>query len=157
MIGEQLVGEQAGDAEAVHDLAAEDHAKALLERIPDALGDFAGVGLEGGEPFVVSRHEEVAGIVEGVETGVEEEERLEVAAAQARFFENFTNRGLGRCFAALALMRPPGISQARALMRNRYWRTRRIRLPSARTRPAREPTSVTKYSLAKPSKATPTR
>ncbi len=101
MIGEQSAGEKARDAEAVDDPALEDHAEAILEGDPNALGDLLGIGLEGGDPLVAPRQEEVAGVVERVEARMEEEEGFEVMATEAGFFEDFASGGLGGGFIVL--------------------------------------------------------
>ena len=101
VIGEQLEGEETGETEAVDDLAAEDHAKAFGQGNPDTFGDLAGVGAERGDAFVAAAEEEVAGVVEGVQAGMEEQQGLEVVAAQAGFLEHFASGGFGGALAVV--------------------------------------------------------
>jgi hypothetical protein len=96
-----MEGEEAGDAEAVEDLALEDHAEAVVEGDPGEVDDFAGVGVEGGDALVLVGGEEVAWVMEGVEAWVEEEEGLGVEAADAGFLEQFAGDGLGWGFAVV--------------------------------------------------------
>ena len=85
MIGDELVSEKPGNAQAVENSTLEDHAQAFGQGNPDALGDFAGIGLELGNAEVAAGIEQVARVVEGIEARVEEEQRTQVGALEAGF------------------------------------------------------------------------